>query len=336
MLYLEDYFCNPIRIITSMRAILTCLLVAVIGLGTVTASAQNARPLRIVVGFAPGGGSDTVTRLMAAEMSKSLGRVVIVDNKAGANGNIAANEVAKASPDGNTLLATFNTHPVLAALYPHLPFDPVGDFRAVVLLAATPYLLVANPAVPGTNLADVLARAQTDGRTLSFATVGSGSPQHLSIERLKATTPVPITVLHYKGGAPAQNDVLAGHVDMMLATVALALPHVKAGKLKVLAVSSAQRLASLPDVPTFIQSGVEGFVSEGWYGFLAPSKTPTDLVRRYNQEVNRALALPRVRTALQAMGAEPLGGTPEEMERRMQGEQRVWTKIIRDNAIKPE
>ena len=318
-----------------MRAVVACLLLAA-GLQTLDVPAQDTRPLRIVVGFAPGGGSDTVTRLIAAEMAKTLGRAVIVDNKPGANGNIAANDVAKAAPDGNTLLATFNTHPVLAALYPHLPFDPVGDFRAVALLAATPYLLVANPAVPGSNLADVLARARADGRTLSFATVGSGSPQHLSIERLKATTPVPLTVLHYKGGAPAQNDVLAGHVDMMLATVALAMPHVKAGKLKVLAVSSAQRLPSLPTVPTFIQSGVEGFVSEGWYGFLAPAKTPTDVILRYNQDVNRALALPSVRAALQAMGAAPLGGTPEVMEHRMRDEQRVWTKIIHDNAIKPE
>lgn len=326
------------RSFDSKRAVLRALLVLLALMPQVPnlAQAEETRPLRIIVGFAPGGSVDLVARLMAVEMTRGLGRAVIVENRSGANGNIAADQVAHALADGNTILATYNTHPILGALYPHLPFDPIADFKPVGLIAATPYLLVANPALPGGTMREVVDLARAAGRTLSFATVGPGSPQHLSIERMKLTTPVPITVVHYKGGAPAQQDVIAGHVDMMLSTVALALPQVKAGKVKVLAVTSARRLPALPDAPTLIESGVSGFVSEGWFGFLLPAKTPPAVVARYNAELNRALKSEQVRATLDQMGATPLGGTPEQMEALIREEQRTWSKIIIDNHIKPE
>lgn len=319
-----------------MRIILPLLLSLFNAIAAPIAGAQDVRPLRIVVGYAPGGSLDTIARLMAAEMARGLGRPVIVDNRPGANGNIAAEQVARGPADGNTMLMTFNTHPLLGALYPHLPFDPVADFRAVGLVASTPYLLAANPKLPGANLAEALERARAAGRTLSYATVGPGSPQHLTAVRMQQAANLPITIVHYKGGAPAQNDVLAGHVDMMLVTVALGLPQVKAGRLKVLAVSTAQRLSAVPAAPTFIESGLKGQVSEGWFGFLLPAKTPAAIVTRYNHEINRSLAVAATRDSLKAIGTVPLGGSPERMESLMREEQKLWSKIIVDNDIKPE
>jgi tripartite-type tricarboxylate transporter receptor subunit TctC len=300
------------------------------------AAASDTRPLRIGVGFAPGGSLDTVARLMASEMAKGLGRPVIVENKPGANGNIAAEQVARGPADGSVMLATFNTHPLIGLLYPGVPFDPIADFRAVGLIAATPYLLVANPGVQGGTMREVIDLARAAGRPLSFATVGPGSPQHLSIERMKMSMQVPVTIVHYKGGAPAQQDVLAANVDMMLSTVALAMPHVRAGKLKVLAVSSAARLPALPDVATLMEAGIADFVSQGWFGFMLPAKSSGDVVSRYNAELNRALRMEPVRAALDQMGASPLGGTPEEMDALIREEQRIWTRIIVDGRIKPE
>lgn len=321
---------------TCMHALLLTLLSLFVGAAVPVARAQDVRPLRIVVGYVPGGSLDTVARLMAAEMSIGLRRPVIVDNRPGANGNIAAEQVAHGPADGNTLLMTFNTHPLLGALYPNLPFDPITDFRSVGLVASTPYLLVANPALPGTTLAEALKGAKATARVLSFATVGSGSPQHLMGLRMRQAANLPMIIVHYKGGAPAQNDVLAGYVDMMLVTVALGLPQVKAGKLKVLAVSTAERLPSLPEVPTFSESGLKNVVSEGWFGFLAPARTPAATVVSYNEEINRTLNTGGMRQKLELIGTVPLGGTPERMERLMRHEQQLWSKVITENGIQPD
>jgi len=290
----------------------------------------------MVVGYAPGGGLDTIARLVATEMAKALRCTVIVENRPGANGNIAAAYVARSASDGGTMLATFNTHPLIHALYPDVQFDPVGGFRSVGLIAQTPYVLVARPDLPGQTLAEVIALTRKSGRVLSYATVGAGSPQHLSIERFKLSTHLPVTVVHYKGGAPAQQDVLGGHVDMMLSTVALALPQVQAGKLKALGVSSEQRLRELPQVPTLRESGVSDFVGDGWYGLLLPSQTSRVLVDRYNEALNRALATAYVKEALAQMGAMPAGGSAQSMDERMAEEREVWGKVIRANGIKPE
>lgn len=319
-----------------MHKTVSWIVAALVAIALPSAWAQDARPLRVIVGFQPGGSLDQFARLLANEMAGGIGRPVIVENRPGADGNIAADQVAKAAPDGLTMLATFNTHPLLSALYPHLPFDPLADFRAVGFIATTPYLLVARPDLPGRRLAEVLDKARAEGRVLSFATVGAGSPQHLSAERLRASTTVPITIVHYKGGAPALTDVMGGHVDIMLVTVALGLQPVKAGKLKLLAVSSERRLASLPDVPTIAEQGFEGFVSEGWYGFLLPARTAPEIVRRYNDELNRALRSQRVREGLDSGGAAAYPSTPEQMEQRMREEQRVWAKVVRDAGIKIE
>lgn len=322
----------------SRRGLLATLaLLPVAGLCAQTpATGSPPGVVRVVVGYVPGGSLDAVARLAAAEMAAVLGSTVIVENRPGANGNIAAEYVARAAPDGSVMLATFNTHPLIAALYPHLKFDPVGGFRSVGVIAQTPYILVARPDLPGATLPEVIAAARSSSRVLSFATVGAGSPQHLGIERLKASAHLPVTVVHYKGGAPAQQDVQGGHVDIMLSTVALALPQVQAGKLKALAVSSPQRLMALPQVPTLHESGNADFVSDGWFGLLLPAKTPDAMAQRYNEALNRALAAPHLQQALAQMGATPAGGTAQSMEARMSKEREVWTRVIQDNGIKPE
>ena len=314
------------------------IVLAVLGalLWLAPVAAQVQPPLRIMVGFAPGGSLDTVARLVGAALGHELGLPVVVENRPGANGNIAAEQVSRGPADGNTLLATFNTHPFLAALHPHLGFDPIADFRPVGLIASTPYLLVANPALPGRDLAEAFARAKADHRVLSFGTVGPGSPQHLSAVRLQAKAGVPLTIVHYKGGFPAQNDVMAGHVDMMSATIALAMPQVQAGRLKVLAVSTTQRLAALPGVPTLDELDFRGVVPDGWYGLLLPARTPDALAVRYNEALGRALQAPALRERLEALGMPPLGGPPGRMDALMRQERDTWSKIIRDKHIRAE
>lgn len=250
-----------------------------------------ALAVKIIVGNAPA----TLARLIAEELAGSLGRPVIVENKPGASSNIAADFVARAPADGNTTLFIYNAHPSIKLLYPHLPPIQWPTFRSAGMLAGTPYLRVANPSVPGQTLSEALALAKHSGKPLTFASPGMGSPQHLMAERLRLQSGVPITMVHYKGLAPGQADVIAGHVDFTISSVALGLPHVKAGKAKVLAVTSEARLPQLPAVPTVKESGVAGFVSLGWMGLLLPAKTPAALATRYNQQINRILGKPEVK-----------------------------------------
>lgn len=319
---------------TFIRAtLMACLLAAATG----ASSVEDAnRPVRIVLGSLPGASSDAVARMLAESFAKSLNRTFLVDNRPGASSNIAADFVAKSPPDGNTLLLIYNAHPAVGALFPNLPYDPVKDFRSIGMVGTTPYVLVANPNVAGKNLADLLTQARASKKALSFASPGAGTPQHLTMERLKKEAGVDITMIHYKSSAPAQNDVMGGHVDMTLSTPALALPQVKAGKLKVLAVTSAQRLPALPDEPTIRESGVSGFVSVGWFALLAPVKTPTAVARRYNEELNKALASSPLKEKLEAIGITPYPGAPEVLDKQMQDDSVMWTKLINELGIKPD
>ena len=260
------------------RRFFHALAAATFGLGlTPSLWAQlpsTTAPIKIVIGNAPGGISDTMGRLLAEQFTSVFNRNFLVENRPGAGGNIAADLVAKSPPDGQTMLLIYNSHPSINALYPNLPFDPIKDFSSIGMIVGTPYLLVANPALPGKNLAEVLVNARRSGRPLTFASPGSGSPQHLMAERLGIQTGIPVTVAHYKGMAPAQTDVLGGHVDFTISSVAIGMPQVKAGKLKVLAVTSPERLPELPNDPTVKESGVDGFVGMGWLALLVPAKTP--------------------------------------------------------------
>ncbi len=291
---------------------------------------------KFVTGSSPGGGVDIVTRLMAESMGPIMGRTIIVENKPGASYNIAADAVAKAAPDGNTALVTFNVHPIAAALRPDLPFDPVKDFRAVGVIASTPYALVATNTLPGNTLKEVIALAKTQGRTLNFASIGVGTPQHLMLERLKQQTGVDIRMVHYKTPSIGQTDVIAGHVDFTLSTIAFCEPLVKAGKMKVLAVTSKERLPQFPDAPTVTESGYGGFVTDGWYALLLPAKTPTPVVQAYNDALNKALATPAVQQKFPGLGLTATPGTPEVLDKLIREDAALWKKIITDHHIQPE
>lgn len=313
---------------------MACLAVA--AWTTPVAQDLNTRPVRIVLGSLPGASSDAVSRLLGESLSKSMGRTFLVDNRPGASSNIAAGYVAKSPPDGDTLLLIYNAHPAVGALFPNLPFDPIHDFRSIGMVGTTPYVLVANPALPGRHLAEVLALARAGKKVLTFGSPGEGTPQHLTLERLKQEAGVNITMVHHKSSAPAQNDVMAGHVDLTLSTPALAMSQVKAGKLKVLAVTSPERLPGLPDDPTIRESGIKGFVSVGWFALLAPAKTPAAIVKRYNDELNLALAALPLRDKLEAMGITPTPGLPDVLDKRMRDDTAMWTKLINELGIKPD
>jgi tripartite-type tricarboxylate transporter receptor subunit TctC len=317
-----------------MKPLLQFAVAAVSLLAATGAQAQAVT--QFVTGSSPGGGLDTIARLVAEPMAASMKRTIIVESKPGASYNIAAAYVAKAPADGNTVLLTFNVHPIAGALYKSLPFDPEKDFRAVGIIATTPYVVAANPALPGADLKQMIAMAKTQGRSPTFASVGLGTPQHLMMERLKAQTGLDIRMIHYKSASAAQTDVMAGHVDFSLLTPSIADAQVKAGKLKVLAVTSEQRLPQFPDAPTAKEQGYQGFISDGWYAMMLPAKTPPAIVQAYNQALNQALNLPAVRDKLRSLGATPTPGTPDVLDKQVREDAVMWRQVITSQNIKPE
>ncbi|MDO9435941.1 tripartite tricarboxylate transporter substrate binding protein [Hydrogenophaga sp.] len=310
------------------------MLSALVAVATCGATAQPVT--KFVIGTSPGAGVDNITRLVADSMSTIMKRTIVVENRVGASGNVAAEHVAKALPDGKTVLITYSIHPVIGSLFPNLRFDPIKDFRAVGLIATTPYAIVAHPKLPGTTLKEMLALAKTQGRTLNFASTGLGSPQHLMMERLKQQTGVGMNMVHYKSAAPALTDVVGGHLDFMVASIAFADPQVKAGKIKVLAVTSEERLPQFPDAPTVTQSSYKGFVTDGWFAMLLPAKTPPALVKEYNDALNQALTSPAIREKFQAQLLTPRPGKPEVLDDLIRDEAVKWKQVITSLNIKPE
>ena len=313
---------------------LQALAAACAGLASVAASSQQVT--KFITGSAPGGGVDYVARTVGEAIAPLLGRTIIVENKPGASYNIAAEAVAKAPPDGNTVLVTFNVHPIAGALHPTLPFDPVRDFRAVGMVATTPYALVANPQLPGANLKEMMTLAKSQGRSLSFASIGLGTPQHLMLERLQQQTGVDIRMVHYKNASTGQTDVVAGHVDFTLSTIAFCEPLVKAGKLKVLAVTSHERLAQFPDAPTAREAGYPGFITDGWYAMLVPAKTPDSAVQSYNEALAKVLAMPAIQEKFRRAGLTPTPGKPDVLDKQIQVDAAMWKKVIVEQGIKAE
>lgn len=318
-----------------MKPILKVVLAALATALTLTC-AQAQQATKFVTGSTPGGSVDTLARWLAESLGTRMGRTIVVENKPGASYTIAADYVAKAAPDGGTALVTFNVHPVSGALYASLPFDPVKDFRAVGMVATTPYAIVANPKLPGSNLKEMIAQAKASGRSLTFASIGLGTPQHLMIERLKQQAGVDIRMVHYKSSNATQTDVVAGHLDFTLSTIAFCEPLVKAGKLKVMAVTSKERLPQFPDAPTVAESGYQGFVTDGWYALLLPAKTPAPVVKAYSTALNELLAQPATQEKFRGWGMTAIPGTPEALDNQIRDDAAIWKKVITDNGIKPE
>ena len=276
-----------------------------------------------------------MARALSIELGKSLGRVVVVENRPGAGGNIAAEAVAKALPDGNTLLMSFTSHAINASLYPNLPFDPEKDFTPLTMVSTSPSMLVANPSLPANNVKELIALAKARPGQLNFAIGAVGSSLHLAGDAFKMASGAYIVNIPYRGTAPAMQDVLAGQVEMMFAAVGNAQAQVRAGKLKVLGVTSPKRLPAFPDVPAIAET-LPGYESSAWFGLFGPARMAPELARRLSDAARQAITSPDVRKRIEMEGATPVGNSPQEFAQFVHLEIARWAKVVKFSGAKPE
>ena len=301
------------------------------------AQAYPARPIKLVVTFPAGGGADFVGRIIAGKLTDALGQPVVVDNRAGAGGMIGNEVIAKSPPDGYALLlGAAGALTIAPNLYEKVAFDTLKDFEPVALLASSPFILTVNPSVKVNTLAEVTALARAKPGTLFYGSSGTGGAPHLAGELYKSMTGVNIVHVPYKGLAPAITDLLGGQIQVLFADVGLVLPHIKAGKLKAIAVTGRQRSAAAPEVPTMIEAGLPGYTAGTWYGILAPAGTPVEIVTRLNAESRKALDLPEVKSQLVTQGVDPAPGTPEQFATLIRDDFNKWSKLIKEAKIKPD
>jgi tripartite-type tricarboxylate transporter receptor subunit TctC len=299
------------------------------------AQGYPSQTVRIIVGFPPGGTTDVIGRLIAQELTESLGRAVVVENRPGASGTIGSGIAAKSAPDGHTLLMVSSTHGTAPALYASLPYEE-KDLVPAALIATTPYVLVVHPSMAATSMAQLLAYLKANPGKVEYASSSPGTAQHLAGELVQRMAGVVIVHVPYKGSGALLPDLLAGRVPMMFENIAIMTPHIKKGSLRPIAISSAKRTPLLPDVPTVAETGLAGFEVLGWFALLAPAKTPPEVIRRLNNDVNAAIARPAIVARFAELGAEPLGGSPDQAAAFIKGEQDKWGKIIRDAGIKQQ
>lgn len=299
------------------------------------ATAYPSKPIKLVVPFAAGGTTDILGRATAAELTKA-GMQTVVENRPGAGGNIGAEMVAKSAPDGYTLLmGTVGTHGINQSLYGRLPYDPVKDFAPITLLAMVPNVLVVNPNLPVSGVRDLIALAKSKPGKLNYASSGNGTSIHLSGELFKTMTGTYMTHIPYRGSAPALTDLIGGQADLMFDNLPSALPHIKAGRLRALAVTSDKPSPALPGVPTIAEAGpVKGYEATSWFGVLAPAGTPAEIVSKLQQTLSKALASPEMREKLVAQGAEPVGDTPDHFARHIQAETAKWAQVVKTSGAK--
>src|SRR3954469_16651621 len=305
--------------------------------GATLAQDYPAKPLRFIVPFPPGGGNDTVARAIAQQMSPALGQPVVIDNRPGAGGSIGADLAAKAPADGYTLfLAGVGSHVVNPNLHARLGYDPVRDFTPITLLASAPSVLVVNPAVPARTVAEFTAYARANPGKLNYASNGNGSAAQLAAAMYESMAGVKMVHVPYKGIAPALTDLLSGEVQLMCGTIVALVPHIQAGKLRALAVTSRKRSALLTEIPTLAESGLPEYEAGSWYGILAPAGTPPDIIAKLNTVVVKALRQPDVAKRLVQEGAEPIGSTPEEFGAHIKSEIARVGRVVREAGIKIE
>jgi len=293
-----------------------------------------SRPIRIVVPFSPGGAVDGPTRVLAQELGRRLRQQVIIDNKPGAGATIGSEMVAKSAPDGYTLLLASQTNAISASLYPKLGFNPIDDFTGISLLGREPGVLVVHPALPVRNVAELVALARERRGELNYASSGNGSGQHLFMALFASMAGIKLTHVPYRGSGQATTDLLAGTVPMAFPGTAGMVAHVKAGKLRAIAVSGAARSPQLPDVPTLAESGLPGYAAYVWLGLLAPRGTPAVIVERLHGELKAALATPEVRSYFAEAGIEAVGSSPAEMDAHLREERDRWARVIRETGTK--
>jgi tripartite-type tricarboxylate transporter receptor subunit TctC len=295
------------------------------------------RPVRIVVAYPPGGSTDIAGRLLAERLSKSLGQQVVVENRGGAGGTIGALSVVRAEPDGYTLLLAASPEVSIAPItVKAMQYDPVKDLQPITLVGQVPFLLVANPGLPANTVAELIAYAKANPRKVNYSSYGNNTSNHLVGELFKATTGIDTTHVPYKGSGPSIIDLIGGQVQYTFDTPAATMGHVRAGKLKALAVAQPQRLANAPNIPTMSEAGVPGFVGGTWFGLLAPARTPKDVVERMHSEAAAALHSPELRKAFEDRDIIPGGNTPDEFGRFIQSEVSKWRDLAEKIGLKPE
>jgi len=293
------------------------------------------KPIKIVVPFSAGGGTDVMARVMAERFQESMGQPVLVENRPGAGSIVGLEYVYRAEHDGYTLVLEPNNLVIIGPLYGKLPFDPVADFAPIALIGLSPNMIGGHPSLPARTFPELIAWAKANPGKLNFASCGTATPQHLAGEMLKVMAGIDMTHIPYKGCAPALTDVLGGQVPLFFSTVAHLNPHIKAGKLRGYAVTGLRRTSFAPEMPTVAESGYAGFNLDGWFGLLAPGGAPKEVVAKLNAEVNKALARQDVKDKFAAQGYEPLGGTPERFAELIRADLTRMDKLIRDVGIKP-
>ena len=304
--------------------------------GAVSAQTYPNKSLRLVVPFPPGAGTDMLARTIAAKLSDSMGQPVVVDNKPGAGATIGTDLVAKAAPDGYTLLLSTTSHAINPSVYTKLPYDTLKDFVTVTQVATVPTVLVVHPSVAANNIKELVAYAKANPGKLNMGSASSGTVFHLAGEYLKSQAGIDMVHVPFKGGGPAMTALLGGQVNVLFETTLTVQPQVKAGKLRALAVGSAKRASSMPDVPTVAELGFPGFSAENWYGVYAPAGTPRDVVMKLNAEIIKALNLPDVKERFASQGAELIGNTPEQHAAFLKTEMDKWEKIARLSNAKAD
>jgi tripartite-type tricarboxylate transporter receptor subunit TctC len=320
-----------------VRLLAPLAVVLSLSAGSALAQSYPARPIRLVIPFPAGGATDIVTRAIAVKLADALAQPVVVDNKPGAGGAIGSDLVAKAAPDGYTiLLTTTSTHSVGPALNPRLPYNVERDFIPVTHVADATNVLIVSQAVPAKSVRELVALAKAKPGGLAFGSSGTGTIVHLSGELFKSLAGVDLLHVPYKGTQLAIPDVISGQVALIFDNIASALPHVRAGKVRALAVTSAKRSSLLPELPTMIEAGVPGYVSDTYFGVFTPAGTPREIVTRLNQELNRVIQQPDLRERFANQGIEPVGGTPEQFAQVIRSETAKWGKVIRDAGVKVE
>jgi tripartite-type tricarboxylate transporter receptor subunit TctC len=316
-----------------------CASALLLGLAAATSAAERdypVRPIRIIVPQSPGASTDLTARLIGQKLNEAFKQPVVVDNRPGSSGIAGTEIVARSAPDGYTLMVVASSFSINPALQPKLPYDAIRDFTPIAQLSKFPNMLAAHPSVPVKTLHDVIAFAKAKPGQLNYASAGSGTGTHMSAELLKQMTGVDIVHIPYKGGGPAMVATMGGQTQLIIGTTLGLLPHVRTGKLKAIAVTSAKRSAAAPEVPTFAESGVPGYEHEPWNGMFAPAKMPKAVVAKLNAEITRILQTPEVRKVFEHEGAEPVGNTSEQFAVILKSEIEKWVKVVKAAGIKPE
>jgi tripartite-type tricarboxylate transporter receptor subunit TctC len=320
-----------------MKKWLSMTLVCLSGVsiaGLAYAQSWPTKQIKFIVPYPPGGGTDVIARIVQEPLSKELGQQVIIDNRGGAGGSIGSALAAQSPSDGYTVLFTLSSHTINPAIYTKLPFDTEKDFSSVVTVASLPQILVANPNFPAKTVKEVIEMAKAKPGSISYASVGNGSPGHLAGAMMATDAGVEMTHIPYRGGGPAVTDVIAGQVPLLWVSIPAAAQFVKTGKLKALAVSTVKRSAVFPDVPTMVESGFKGFEVDSWYAMFVPAKTPQAIIDRINKATVNVLAQPDVKEKLLGQGAEAVGDTPAQLSGVVKKEIAKWKQVVKSANIK--